>query len=83
MTWQWADVRAAVDGSDRQFDSFLLTLPRSEIERLIYSESHWRNVVGNFDVDDASAARMIYSEIKRRGVESENQDQDHQIVRPR
>lgn len=66
MTWHWADVRRAIDDSDRQFSAFLLKMPRGEIERLIYSNDHWCNVVGNFDISNGDAAKLIYDEIKRR-----------------
>ena len=41
MEWPWPDVRKAIDDSDRQFSAFLSKLPRTEIERLIYSNNHW------------------------------------------
>ncbi len=71
MTWPWADVRKAINDSDRQFGAFLLKLPRGEIERLIYSNDHWCNVVGNFDITYSEAAMLIYDEIKRRAREAQ------------
>lgn len=64
--WPWADVRRAIDDSEGRFHAFLVKLPRSEIERLIYSNSHWCNVVGNFDIDRGEAAKAIYDEIRTR-----------------
>lgn len=64
--WEWSDVRRAIDDSDGQFAAFLAKLPRGEIERLICSNNHWCNVVGNFDIDNGSAAKAIYDEIKSR-----------------
>lgn len=64
--WNWADVRRAIDDSDRQFSAFLVNLPRGEIERLISSNAHWCNVVGHFDIDNDRAAKTIYDEIKAR-----------------
>lgn len=61
--WSWAEVRNAINDSDRQFVAFLTRLPRSEIERLIYSNDHWCNVVGNFDITNGDAATAIYDEI--------------------
>lgn len=66
MPWPWADVRRAINDSDRQFTAFLSKLPRGEIERLIYSNAHWCNVVGNFDIDNGRAATAIYDEIRSR-----------------
>lgn len=64
--WDWPDVRRAIDDSGRRFDAFLEKMPRSEIERLIYSSEHWCNVVGCFDIDAGTAAKAVYDEIKER-----------------
>ncbi len=66
MDWPWSDVRRAIDDSDRQFPAFLSKLPRGEIERLMSSNNHWCNVVGNFDVENGQAAKAIYDEIVQR-----------------
>lgn len=68
MEWPWQDVRAAINDSDRQFDAFLSKLPRGEIERLIYSNNHWCNVVGRFDIENGQAAKLIYDEIRTRAL---------------
>lgn len=66
MEWSWPDVRHAIDDSDRQFAAFLAKLPRGELERLMYSNNHWCNVVGHFDITAGDAAKMIYDEIRGR-----------------
>ncbi len=66
MSWSWADVRTAIEDSDRQFPAFLSKMPRSEIERLMFSNNHWCNGVGCFDIDAGQAARSIYDEIVQR-----------------
>lgn len=67
MSWPWSDVRQAIADSDRQFPEFLAKLPRGEIERLICSNDHWCNVVGNFDITTGQAATAIYDAIRERG----------------
>ena len=64
--WSWMDVRRAIDDSDHEWSVFLAKLPRGEIERLISSNNHWGNVLGNFDIDNGHAARVLYDEIRAR-----------------
>lgn len=64
--WLWDDVKQAIHDSDKQFPAFLAKMPRSEIERLIYSERHQRNVYGNFEGTNGQRAKEIYDEIKTR-----------------
>lgn len=66
MEWPWGDVRRAIYDSHGQFAAFVSKLPRSEIERLIFSNNHWCNVVGNFDLTAGQAAAAIYDEIMAR-----------------
>ena len=66
MGWPWSDVRKAIDDSDGQFPAFLGKLPRCEIERLMWSNNHWCNVVGVFDIENGQAAKALYDEIVQR-----------------
>lgn len=68
MEWPWSDVRKAIDASDGNFTAFLKRLPRTEIERLIYSTSHQCNVFGFYKGSNGDRAREIYDDVLRRAV---------------
>lgn len=67
--WPWSEVRKAIDGSRGNFPAFLRSLPRSEVERLICSMNHQRNVYGFFDGTNGDRAREIFDEIMRRAAD--------------
>jgi hypothetical protein len=67
--WHWTDVKRAIHDSHGSFQAFLKVLPRSEIERLIYSNDHWCNVCGFFEGTNGDRAREIYDEVRRRALD--------------
>lgn len=68
--WPWARVRDAIDASGGDFRIFLRALPRSEIERLIVSVDHQRNVFGFYSGTNGERATEIVDDIFRRAADA-------------